>query len=271
MSAINLFTHIFSHPTAAHAASGGSFAHIWINSQTHDNQAIRRQIGGGELRALCSAIILAAFLLLPCSLRAQSSLGLQEATPAAEAPAPASAPEGFAMAIRTNMLYDALLVPNLGAEFSLGRGWSLGADGLYAWWSNDTRHRYWRIAGGELTLRRYFRSPRRGTRLSGHHLGLYGQAFKYDFEFGGKGDMSDFTYGGGLEYGYSLPVGRRINIDFTIGVGFLRGKYKEYEPMDGHYVWQKTSIRNFFGPTRAEVSLVWLLGRRNANKKGGER
>ena len=73
-----------------------------------------------------------------------------------------------------------------------------------------------------------------------------------------------------MEYGYSLPVANRLNIDFTLGVGYWGGKYYEYTPLDGHYVWKATKNRHWFGPTKAEISLVWLLGRGNSNnKKGG--
>ena len=44
------------------------------------------------------------------------------------------------------------------------------------------------------------------------------------------------------------------------------GLYKEYEPIDTHYVWQSTKRRRWFGPTWAEVSFVYLLG-----GKGGKR
>lgn len=33
---------------------------------------------------------------------------------------------------------------------------------------------------------------------------------------------------GGVAYGYSLPVGHRFNVDFTLGIGYLGGLYKEY-------------------------------------------
>ena len=42
-----------------------------------------------------------------------------------------------------------------------------------------------------------------------------------------------------------------------------------YLPLDGHYVWQATKNRHWFGPTKAEISLVWLLGRGNSNNKTG--
>lgn len=73
-----------------------------------------------------------------------------------------------------------------------------------------------------------------------------------------------------MEYGYALPIARRLNIDFVLGVGYWGGKYHTYNPRDGHYVWQSTRQRHWFGPTKAEISLVWLLGRGNTNKKGGK-
>ena len=187
----------------------------------------------------------------------------------------------FYMAVKTNLLYDALLVPNAGVEFYLGKGFSASGSWMYAWWKKNRRHRYWRIYGGELAIRKYFCRPEGGSPLSGHHLGVYGQILTYDFETGGRGYMGGkpggtlwekMNYTAGLEYGYSLPVARRLNIDFVIGLGYWGGTYYEYLPMDNHYVWQATKQRHWFGPTKAEISLVWLLGRGNHNlKKGGKK
>lgn len=185
-------------------------------------------------------------------------------------PAERPAPRPLYLAAKTNLLYDAALVPNVGLELSLGKGWSVGGNWMYAHWSNDARHRYWQIYGGELEVRRYFGSLAAEKPLQGHHVGLYAQAVTYDFETGGKGYLSDFAYGVGLEYGYSLPVAKRLNIDFGIGIGYSGGKYKSYYPDAGCYVYIETKRRHWVGPTRAEVSLVWLLGRGNVNsKKGG--
>jgi len=182
----------------------------------------------------------------------------------------------FYMGLKTNLLYDALLVPNLGAEFYLGKGWSLGGNWMHAWWHNNSRHRYWRLYGGELNLRKYFGTREGKSPLSGHHLGVYGQLLTYDFEFGGKGIMGGkpsgtiydkSNFGAGIEYGYSKPVARRLNLDFSIGVGYLGGTYYEYVPKGNCYVWQATKKRNWFGPTKAEISLVWLIGHGNVNNK----
>ena len=175
----------------------------------------------------------------------------------------------FFMAVKTNLLYDAALVPNVGLEFYLGKGWSVCGDWMYAWWSKDAKHRYWRVYGGELEVRKYFGRKAAEKPLQGHHLGVYAQGLTYDFETGGKGYLSDFGYGVGVEYGYSLPVAKRLNIDFGLGVGYGGGKYKVYDPEDGCYVYKETKKRRWFGPTKAEISLVWLLGHGNENKKGG--
>lgn len=40
----------------------------------------------------------------------------------------------FYAGIKTNLLYDIFLIPNIGIEFYLGKGWSLGGSWMYAWW-----------------------------------------------------------------------------------------------------------------------------------------
>lgn len=171
-------------------------------------------------------------------------------------------------ALKTNLLYDALLVPNLSLEASIGSGWTLGAGGMFAWWSKDAKHRYWRIYGGDLEIRKYFGALSKSKPLQGHHLGIYGDFLTYDFEFGAKGYQSKATYAAGIRYGYSHPIGKRLNLDFALGIGYLHSNYKTYVPKDGCYVYQETKKRKWLGPTQAEISLVWLLGKGNTNIKG---
>ena len=84
--------------------------------------------------------------------------------------------------------------------------------------------------------------------------------------------MADrWSWATGVEYGYSLPIARRLNLDFAIGIGYHWGEYKEYLPSDNCYVWQETNNRKYFGPTKAEISLVWLIGCDNYNKEKGEK
>ena len=179
----------------------------------------------------------------------------------------------YRIGLKTNLLYDAAAVPNIGIELPLGRKWSLAANWMYSWWHSDRIHWYWRTYGGDVALRRWF-GGREGRPLTGHHLGVYGQMVTYDFELGARGILGDrWSYAGGLEYGYALPVGRNLNLDFNLGVGYLQGIYKEYLPIDDCYVWQATKMRRWLGPTKLEISLVWMIGGRDRDdrKKGGGR
>lgn len=186
--------------------------------------------------------------------------------PSSESQAP---PVASYFALKSNLLYDALLVPNLSLEASIGSGWTLGAGGMLAWWSKDAKHRYWRIYGGGLEIRKYFGTLSKSKPLQGHHLGIYGDFLTYDFEFGAKGYQSKATYAAGIKYGYSYPIANRLNLDFALGIGYLHSNYKTYVPRDGCYVYQETKKRKWLGPTQAEISLVWLLGKGNTNKKKG--
>lgn len=187
---------------------------------------------------------------------------------------------GLKWALKSNLLYDAALVPNIGAEFYLGKQISIATNLHYAWWNTDNW--YWRTYGAELAVRKWFGKSAKENPLTGHHIGVYGQALTYDFLVGGnKGYMSGnpgdnifdhANYIVGLEYGYSLPIARKLNLDFVIGVGYHGGRYNEYRVVDDCYVWQAYKKRGFFGPTKAEITLSWLLGRGNQNvRKGGAR
>jgi hypothetical protein len=186
------------------------------------------------------------------------------------------------LALKTNTIYDALAIPNIGIEFYLGKGFSMEANWMYAWWNSDPHNWYWRTYGGDLGVRKWFGRAAKEKPLTGHHVGAYGQILTYDFELGNMGIIGgkpggnlyeEPNYTVGVEYGYSLPVAPRLNIDFTIGFGYHWGVFYEYLPVDDCYVWQATKMRHWIGPTKLGVSLTWLLGRGNVNevKKGGRR
>ena len=175
----------------------------------------------------------------------------------------------FTMAFKTNALADVAMIPNIGIEFYLGSDLSVGADWNYAWWTNNRKF-WWKTYGGDIHLRKWFGEQSQTRPLTGHHAGVYAQMASYDFNIGDHGVISyPFSYGGGLEYGYSTPIGKNLNLDFSIGIGCLAGKYEKYTPMedsrsgDLHYVWQ-SNCGPWVGPTKAEISLVWILGN---NKK----
>ena len=172
----------------------------------------------------------------------------------------------FLLALGTNMLFDVLAVPNLSAEACFGNGWGVRLDGMYAWWSNKPKGKYWRLQGGSLTLRKYFgRLP-----FSGHHVGVFGSILRYDFCLGAKGVLSAGfdepfrvrpSWSTGVEYGYSFVLSHRLRIDLSAGFGYQGGLYMRYHNEDGQSIWDSTHSRHWFGPVRAEASLVWIIGK----------
>jgi hypothetical protein len=179
----------------------------------------------------------------------------------------------FYMSVQTNALYWLGIVPNVGVEFYLGKNWSVDANWYYSWWKNDNKSWYWRTYGGDIAVRKWFGKSANKMSLTGHHVGAYAQMLTYDVEVGGRGFQADrWNWSAGVEYGYSLPISYRMNIDFTLGVGYHWGEFDEYLPIDGHYVWQATKSRRYVGPTKAEISLVWPIGStKNANSRKGEK
>lgn len=187
-------------------------------------------------------------------------------TAASDTIAPVPCPSDSRLAVKTNLLYDAALIPNIGLEVYLGKRISLTADWFYTWFSSDNRHRYWQGYGGYLGARYWFSpliskdNPCSPFAFTGHHLGIYMLGMTYDVEWGGRGyQAAHFGFGGGVEYGYAFKLNRCLRLDLSLGVGFQDGEYKEYVPLDGHYVWDSTHKRHWWGPTKAEVSLVWVL------------
>ena len=139
--------------------------------------------------------------------------------------------------------------------------WSVAADWEYAWWSKDFSHKFWRTYGGNLEVR-YYLNDKDGRLLTGHHFGAYGGILTYDVEWGGKGYMGEkWSKMFGLSYGYAAPIGRRLHLDFELGIGYFGGEYYEYSPQGDKYFWEQTKNRRWFGPTRAEATLVWMLGK----------
>lgn len=180
----------------------------------------------------------------------------------------------FYAALKTNALYDAALIPNIGAEIALGKHFSVSANWHYAWWKSDAIRWYWRTYGGDLSARFWFGESARRKPLTGHHIGLYGQIVTYDFLVASKnGILADrWSWDYGVEYGYSWPLTERLNLDCTLGVGYHTGQFHEYMVIDNCYVWQATKNRKYVGPTKLEVSLVWLFGCKNTNQmEGGDR
>lgn len=78
------------------------------------------------------------------------------------------------------------------------------------------------------------------------------------------------NYAVGVEYGYSLPGGPSPESGFRHRRRATGAANTIHTFPKAASSLERDQAASWFGPTKAEVSLVWLLGRGNYNdKKGG--
>lgn len=182
----------------------------------------------------------------------------------------------FYIVLKNNLLYDIALLPNLSVEIPFGPNynWSAGIEGNWSWWNtNADSYYYHRIQTAGVELRRWFANKTENP-LNGWFVGAYGYGGTYDIRLftndkSDKGYLSNRSYSAGLTFGYVMPIAKRFNLEFGLGVGYFGGKYYKYNIGDCEeclFPLASTHQRNYFGPTKANISLVWLIGS-GVNKK----
>lgn len=179
------------------------------------------------------------------------------------------------LALKTNLLFDLALVPNIEIEVPLGKQnrWSVNGEWMFPWWLIDHDKYCLQILSGGVEGRYWLGSRfKRLSRpaLTGHFVGFYAGGGKYDLQWDAEGYQGEFYIASGISYGYSTRIGRHLNLEFSVGIGLLRTNYEYYHAID-HYrtlLWQNNGNYTWFGPTKAKISLVWVWGRK---RKGGGR
>ncbi len=169
-------------------------------------------------------------------------------------------------AMKTNILYGgATLTPNIAVEAALSPRWTIEAAYSSNPWnykapgigvaSRKLLHGVARLEGRYWFCERFSRhfagvhALYSEYNVSGHNIPmLFEKAYRY------KGN----AWGGGLVWGYDLPVGKSWNIEFTAGVGVYRMNYRRYSCLtcsEGFTPQTKT----WFGPSRLGVSIEFLI------------
>ena len=161
--------------------------------------------------------------------------------------------------VRTNLLVPAL---NVGAELPIGNNWSVAADYYFPWiWPGQKNKNCFEFLGWSAEGRYWFgRNRQAGDRLKGHSVGVYIAGGYYDFEKSYRGMQGEFV-SPGVDYTYSMAIGRKKNLhlQFTVAAGYIRswgrtynvyGDYGQLYPDEGTVIW------DYFGPTKAAVTLV---------------
>lgn len=167
---------------------------------------------------------------------------------------------------KNNLLYDIALAPNIEIEVPIGRQWSLNAEYKCPWWSDSSKEICYQLLSGGIESRFWLGNRTRRRQLTGHFIGLYAEGGIYDFQYKGDGYQGKYYGAAGFSYGYSIPVSRHLAFEFSLGIGYLTTKYRKYTPYEESLVWTSSGQYNFIGPTKAKISLVWLITKRRERK-----
>lgn len=172
--------------------------------------------------------------------------------------APTSTPYTFAL--RTNLLYDALLLPTLGVEWRINPHVGVRLDGSLSHWggSSDKVQKVWLL---NPEVRWYLL---RDKRFYAGVSATYGKYNIYKYPLGSL--LKDDTgyqgslWNAGLTVGYQLHLCRSFSLDFNLGLGYTRSEYDSFAMTNGTRVGkQRNKSKSLFGPTQIGVSLIWRL------------
>ncbi len=165
--------------------------------------------------------------------------------------------------LKTNLLHGAVgLAPNLYGEVGLGRRTSIEAGVPRRNRKGTVGNNRKLIHGGVTGEFRLWLCER----FNGHFFGIHGfwrfynvgghnvpiVNFKRDFRYEGT------AIGGGITYGYALPIAPRWNLEFNIGVGVAGMQYEVYG-CDKCADRVDTVSKTYFGPTRAGITLSFII------------
>lgn len=170
-------------------------------------------------------------------------------------------------AVKTNLLADAFVSPNLGVEIGLAPRWTLDVSGQFNAWtlSHDRRWKHWLLQPEA----RYWLCDR----FSGHFIGAHIHGGQYNIggvdgkvEFLGTDfrKLEDTRYqgwfvGAGVAYGYAWILGRHWNLEAEIGIGYSYTRYDRFRCIGCGKKIETDKPHHYVGPTKAAVNLVYVF------------
>lgn len=178
------------------------------------------------------------------------------------------------LAIKTNLLFDLATALNIEIEIPVGRRWSVAGEWIFPWWSKPSKHRYCQVLSGNLECRYWLGERAKRSQLTGWYGGIYAGGGYYDIMFNkDHGYQGEFYIVSGIGAGYAHTINKSgtLRMEYSLGVGYLKTNYRKYS-WDGYdYMLDAPTPQSWdtswIGPTRAKVSLVWMINLRR--KQGG--
>lgn len=169
------------------------------------------------------------------------------------------------VALKTNLLDDAFLNVNLGAEMQFAPRWTADLSGSFnAWTLSDGKR--WKHRAVQPEARYWFCNT-----FAGHFVGIEAHGGQYNIggvDFGLNllgtdfGKLKDSRYqgwfvGGGVTYGYSWILNKHWNIEAEIGVGYSYTRFDRYPCAHCGTKLESDATHHYVGITKAAINLVY--------------
>jgi hypothetical protein len=170
--------------------------------------------------------------------------------------------DSYCFALRTNLLYWAGLLPNIGVEWRANSWLGIKVDGAFSSWNLDEErsHKMWMVSP---EIRFYMGEQNRLYLGLGGNIGAADMSWKpvsrilHSADSGADGKF----YGGGLVLGYQARLTNRLSLDLNLGLGVTHYEYDTYQIVNAARVAASTDhTQNVWGLTQAGVTLSWSFG-----------
>lgn len=174
--------------------------------------------------------------------------------------------------VKTNLLTDATLSPNLGVELGVAKHWTVELDYQINAWTpfhnkkGDISWKHWMVMPeGRWWYCEKFQGSFVAMHLLGgqfnvgnihNHMNFLGQKLE---------DLTNYRFQGwyagvGVGYGYAWSLAKHWNLEFEVALGYAYMWYDRYEacvPCDDNPLLHQH--HNYFGLTKVALSLEYLF------------
>lgn len=169
-------------------------------------------------------------------------------------------------AIKSNALYLAAGVANIGGEYAFHPHWSVDLPLVYSPYTIARRYRM-RFLYIQPEARYWLDRP-----MKGHFFGVHLHAGVFNVSLDNKNRYQSEKgfHGAGISYGYAMPLSRRWSMEFTVGVGYAFTKYCTYYNVPNGLRYEKDLPYNYWGLTKLGLNFVYRFGDKCGKTKSGK-
>ncbi len=159
-------------------------------------------------------------------------------------------------AIKSNALYLAAGVTNIGGEYAFHPHWSVDLPLVYSPYTIARRYRM-RFLYIQPEARYWLDRP-----MKGHFFGVHLHAGVFNVSLDNKNRYQSEKgfHGAGISYGYAMPLSRRWSMEFTVGVGYAFTKYCTYYNVPNGLRYEKDLPYHYWGLTKLGLNFVYRFG-----------